>query len=137
MKAATNSTQKINYQFVDANPTALASGMIYYRLKMIDRDGKFSYSKIAFVGLPQGEKLFSIFPTVVKDNLFLINNTTYPGNADVRIIDQAGRQVYTQRLTMQQAVNQSSINVSSLKTGVYYIQMITKDGSNTAKFLKN
>ncbi|CAN5395823.1 hypothetical protein BH10BAC3_BH10BAC3_17120 [soil metagenome] len=136
VKAATNSNQKINYQFVDANPAALASGKLYYKLKMVDKDGKFSYSKIAIVGLPITGSQFSIFPTVVKDNLFMISNSSYEGTADVRIVDQAGRQVYTQRLNLHNTVNQSSINVSRLNKGVYYIQLITKDGFNTQKFLK-
>jgi hypothetical protein len=136
VKAATNSTQKINYQFVDANPTALASGKIYYRLKMVDRDGKFNYSKIAFVGLAQGENLFSIFPNAVKDNLFLLYYAQNTSRAEVRVIDQSGRQVYRQQLNSVQAGNQVNINVSRLHAGSYYVELVTNEGTRSSKFIK-
>ena len=136
VKAAANSTQKINYQFVDANPTALVSGKIYYRLKMVDRDGKFSYSKIAFVGLPHGENLFTIFPNAVKDNLFVLYNAQNTSQKEVRIIDQSGRQVYRQQVKPGQAGSQLSINVSRLHAGSYYLELVTNEGIRTSKFIK-
>ncbi|CAN5395907.1 hypothetical protein BH10BAC3_BH10BAC3_17130 [soil metagenome] len=137
VNAAGNSSQKTSYEFTDPKPLHAALGKIFYQLKMVDKDGRFSYSKVAFVSFTTTSRGFSIFPTMVKDNLFLVNTANYRGPADIRIVDQAGRQVYVQRVNMQQAVNQSTINVSSLNKGVYYIQLITKEGSNTAKFLKN
>ena len=136
VKAATNSAQKIDYQFVDANPTALASGKIYYRLKMVDRDGKFNYSKIAFVGLAQGENLFSIFPNAVKDNLFLLYYAQNTSRAEVRVIDQSGRVMYRQQLNSVQAGNQVNINVSRLHAGSYYLELVTNEGIRSSKFIK-
>jgi hypothetical protein len=135
VKAANNSA-KTSYEFTDANPAGLASGKIFYRLRMVDINGKFSHSKIAVVGLPPGANTFSVFPNVVKDNLFIL----YPrstGKAGVRIIDESGRQVYNQQVNMSQPLNQYNVNVSSLKNGMYFVQLITNEGSKTAKFLKN
>ena len=134
---AVNNNATNSYQFIDANPAGFTTGKIFYRLRMVDIDGKFTHSKIAFVGLPATLVPLTIFPNMVKDNLFLVYNPRTTGKAGVRIIDESGRQVYNQPLTMQQPVNQYNINVSNLKPGVYFIQLITKEGSNTAKFLKN
>ena len=136
VKSANNLAQTA-YQFTDANPAGLATGKLFYRIRMVDIDGKFSYSKIAYVGLPLNVKGFSIFPTTVQNNLFLMFKSESSTKAGIRIIDGLGRQVYNQELNLQQSINQYNINVSTLTKGVYYLQLITKEGANTAKFIKN
>ncbi len=134
---AANDLAQTNYQFIDANPAGLATGKIFYRIRMVDIDGKFGYSKIAYVGLPFEEKSFAIFPTAVKDNLFLMYQSTSITKAGIRILDVSGRQVYNQQLNLQQSRNQYNINVTTLPKGTYFIQLITKEGANTARFIKN
>jgi hypothetical protein len=136
VKAATSSNQKITYQFVDAHASAPATGKIFYRLKMVDRDGKYSYSKIAFVGIPLEESSFSVFPNAVRDNLFVSFKFQSLTKAELRIIDQAGRQVYKQQLNPARAGSQVNINVSSLQAGTYYLELVTGEGIKTSKFIK-
>ena len=136
VNASGNSTQKLNYQFTDANAISVGAGKVFYRLKMVDQDGKFTYSKIDFVVLTPDGRSFSIFPNPVKDQLFLVFNGQSNGQGSVRITDQFGKQVYTQQINSQQTGTQLNINVSTLKSGLYYIQVITGDGMKSAKFVK-
>ncbi len=57
-----NSTQVIDYRFADNSP---AHGTNYYRLKQVDYDGIYSYSKIVYVTTEQEDGIFesiSIYP---------------------------------------------------------------------------
>jgi len=48
VNAAGNSSNKISYSFNDIHPV---TGINYYRLKMVDKDGKFAYSNIVTVNV--------------------------------------------------------------------------------------
>ena len=56
--------------------------------------------------------------------------------AELRITDASGKTIYTQRLTTAQSNNAASVNVSSLKQGVYYLQIITDNGVQKTRFIK-
>ncbi len=69
VQAAGNSNAKNNYNFVDSIPE---SGLNYYRLKMVDLDGTFAYSRIKSVNFPE----FSwakLYPNPVNDVLQIVN----------------------------------------------------------------
>lgn len=134
---AAGSHATTSYRFVDANPAGLANNKIFYRLKMTDNDGKSSHSKIVFVTLLRDQQTFSVFPNTVKDNLFIRYNTSSTGNAGISITDQAGRRVYNRQLSIQQVNNQYNIDVSKLNAGLYYIRLITSQGTMTSKFVKD
>ena len=55
-----------NYSFVDNAPL---KGMNYYRLKQVDKDGKYSYSGIASVEFLNDGSLFTIAPNPANDNI--------------------------------------------------------------------
>ena len=46
--------------------------IVYYRLRIVDNDGKYTYSKIIPVKLDQPENIFSVYPNPV-DNYAMLN----------------------------------------------------------------
>jgi len=134
VNAAGNSTQKTSYKFDDASALNAGANKLYYRLQMVDRDGKFTYSKIATVQIVNG-KLFVVYPNPVKDQLIITSSASL-NNAQIRITDQSGKVVYQQQLTNIQAGTPNKINVSRLNKGVYYLQLITGNDVQTTKFMK-
>ncbi len=123
-----------NYGFTD-DITGINNDKIYYRLQMVDKDGKFTYSKIAVVSITLDGKFFVIYPNPVKDQLILTTNSTF-SKAEIRINDQNGKLMYKQHLENVQAGMQNMINVSKLVNGVYYLQVITGSDIQTTKFFK-
>lgn len=120
---------KTNYQFAD-DLSGVSANAVYYRLKCIDRDGKFTYSKI--VGLYKDAKSgvqISVVPNpVVNTNATLRINTTTKGTADLRIIDFGGRVLRTQKLNLYEGSNSVSLTgMEKLTPGVYSAQ-VYKDG---------
>jgi len=134
VNAAGNSSRRTFYQFADADALSAGSNKLYYRLQMVDKDGRFAYSRIATIKIIN-DKLFVIYPNPVKDYLVITSNTTL-NNTQIRIIDQSGKVLYQQQITSLFAGTSNKINVSNLNKGIYYIQVITESNAQTAKFLK-
>jgi hypothetical protein len=111
--AYSNSQTIKNYHHVD---NTFLKAINYYRLKMVDIDGRYTYSKtIAVSALTHN--LVSVFPNPVKDELFI---RLQDGSTEttLRIVDIKGANVRTLKL---KAGGTASINVADLPAGVYSI----------------
>lgn len=132
--ATGNSVQRTSYRFLDATALNAGTNKLYYRLQMVDKDGRFAYSKIEAVQIVN-EKLFVIYPNPVKDQLMIRSNASFD-NVQIRIIDQNGKTVYRQQMANMLSGSNNTINVSNLTKGIYYLQWITKSDVQTVKFMK-
>ncbi|HOZ76675.1 MAG TPA: T9SS type A sorting domain-containing protein [Ferruginibacter sp.] len=100
------------YRFTDV---AALDGINYYRLKMIDRDGKFSYSYI--IKIDAGKKYsISIIPNPVK-NYFIIKGAE--GFSGISIIDATGRIV-----KQMKSNNSGRYETTGLAKGVYLVRLL-------------
>lgn len=115
------------YESKDYSPLP---GSNLYRLKMVDKDGTFGFSKIINVSFGQ-ESRFAVYPNPVVDKLafsgkdwekvskFEISNT------EGRLVMQAGK------------LTANEVNVQNLATGTYLVKVIYSDGSQeSTKFIK-
>jgi trimeric autotransporter adhesin len=128
LAASTNSSIGDNHNFTDNN---LASGETnYYRLKMEDINGDFTYSFIEIVNFNESNAIL-VYPNPATDNITI---TGLQAGMQLRIIGVDGRIVTTKITTG----NTGNINVQQLATGMYTIQAV-KDGAavNAVKFSKN
>ena len=133
--AANNSGK---YSSTDASPL---SGVNYYRLKMVDVDGKFKYSEVRTVLFDGTTVLFDIYPNPVvsnKLNLHLQQNT-YAGKGQAIITDIAGRSIQGTSINIVKGNNQLPITVKSLNSGTYFITVYDAQGNvitDTKKLVK-
>lgn len=79
---------------------------------------------------------FSIFPNPVKTTLTLKVTNLSSKRSTVIINDANGKQVYNQNLNTTIGDAQYQINTSTLKAGIYYLQLVTEKGNSTLKFIK-
>ena len=104
-------------------------GKNYYRLKMMDRDGQFKYSRIRLVEFEKGNDLISFYPNPAKNEITI--ESSFRGNKlNISVTDISGR------LINKQTVANASIiiyNISSLQEGVYTLTI--GDGSSTTSYL--
>lgn len=119
VEAAFESNTVRNYTFIDSIP---GQGLNYYRLKMVDADGSFTYSQVRSINFPD----FSwaeVYPNPVEDQLRIVIRNKKVSN--VRVISHSGI------VRLSQAVTSPSFTISlkQYPTGMYYIHFEQADGA--------
>jgi hypothetical protein len=125
---ANDSNVEINYSFIDDSPNY---GISYYRLKQIDFDGEFEYTKavsVVFSGIHQGEILAYPNPTNQNLNIRGVNSIS-----DIQIFDMTGRELHISTLKVSSNAYGQIIDVSSLALGTYIIRA----KNQTFSFVRN
>lgn len=135
--AEANSSRKYDYLFNDAEAFNSGADELFYRLKIIDRDGKFSYSRVIALTADHSSDLFYTYPNPVKDELNVIIPKDYRKNVVIEIADESGKVVYNRILNNIQGGGNYRINVSSFAKGVYFIKFRSDEGTKGVKFIKN
>jgi hypothetical protein len=116
--AAGNSTTLKQYALTDNTPDYIN----HYRIKQVDLDGRFTYSKILYVKVDKASPL-QILQNVVTTNLQYQVDAEFTGSK-LEIYDMTGRSVYS--AVTKPGVQQ--INVSGWSSGKYLIRLITISG---------
>jgi len=117
--ASIAATGAAHYTYTD-NIASQTGRTIYYRLKKTDKDGSFTYSEVFSVAVPFS-RLFSVSPNPATGFIKLQLQQTPATNAVVKIIDLAGKTVFTQSFKTGSAP--TTIPVSQLQNGTYIVQM--------------
>jgi hypothetical protein len=132
VSAAGNSSVAKSYSLVDAKPV---NGMNYYRLKMVDKDGEFTYSQVRSIN-EGGSFVVSVYPNPVKNNLNLNISSDKAETVEVEVVDNEGKVVTKQEVEVAAGASTQGINVGSLSNGVYYVKLVTPDRESELKFVK-
>lgn len=85
---AGTTTEIQNYTFTHHTPSA---GVNYYRLKQVDFDGTFEYSKVVAINAPGSNDIFA-FPNPAKDKITLQYDYS-KGSANIHLLDALGRRL--------------------------------------------
>jgi hypothetical protein len=116
-----------HYDYLDADAHG---GRYYYRLKQIDLDESFEYSKIITVITGDHGESFTLFPNPVVDNKFTVKISSESAHAQLILYDQYGK-IY---LTTDLAQGEQEIFIgNSLSNGVYFVKVL---GLSTPKIVK-
>lgn len=116
-----------NYSFVYPQ----LNGKGYYRLKMVDMDGRLQVSNIAPATTNCTDKpQVVIYPNPVKfDQPLIVNITGYSGSIKGSLYDAAGRIIKTYTLL----INSNSLSVTDLPAGTYMLK-IENEGQKAGVF---
>ncbi len=97
-------------------------GLTFFRLKMIDKDGSFEYSKVVSVSLTTNHSpLISIKPNPAKASFTLQLGAEQSEKAVLYIINSAGQIVQQQSITLKAGQNQLTIAINTLAKGSYQV----------------
>ncbi|WP_084299312.1 T9SS type A sorting domain-containing protein [Dyadobacter tibetensis] len=119
--ASGESTSERPYDFTDVSPL---SGVNYYRLKMIDQDDTYAYSRIRSVRM-DGVAGVVLYPNPVSNRLLFKEVKAETVNR-VLVYDNAGRaHIELNKLPSD------GINVAGLSSGIYIVVLKMADGSVT------
>jgi hypothetical protein len=134
VRCAGNSNQLKSYSHTDPD---IPSGTNYYRLKMMDHDGSYSYS--AVVKIVNSNRRFAIsnlYPRPAASMVTLSWNATSTGSTSLQVFDLSGKVLMHKEVTSQVGMNRADINVSGLTAGNYYIRLSKDEVIETTSFSK-
>jgi hypothetical protein len=126
---AKGNTTKNTYSFTDDNAIYQPSSILYYRLKMVDINGDYTYSNVVAISLPSLANRVSVFPNPASRDVRISLNIATDGKVKWNLTDNAGRIILENSTQFKKGNNSFSIHVDHLPTGIYYLS-ITGGGVN-------
>lgn len=112
-----------HYSFTDPNIISLSAPVIYYRLKQIDIDGRYTYSRIVALSVGKNNNMVMFYPNPVINEANLTITVAKPEQMQGRIIDNAGRVVKQQQWNLSAGSTSLSVDVKGLAKGLYYMEL--------------
>lgn len=104
-------------------PRVQKGQIVYYNLKLLNRDGEIMYSRIFSLFIPSPfDKDLIIFPNPVREkNIQLSINSGGNTTGDIHIMDQQGKIVMRRKESLNRGRNLSTISLPTQQTGIYYV----------------
>jgi hypothetical protein len=118
VKAAGESRDMQHYTYTHSFP---AEGLNYYRLKMIDQDGTFAFSRVQALRMYSGGNAF-LYPNPVSEHIQL-RNVNFGEISTAEVVNDAGKVV--SRIDNQ---FEKGISVKNIPSGHYILRIYTRDG---------
>ena len=127
--AAKNVKGLNSYEFETAAPATTT----YYRLKMVDKNGAFSYSPVLVLNASVSAKKLTVFPNPAVNTITLSHTQALEG-ASVKILNAAGKTVSISNL--QTGATQTTVDVSKLTKGTYIVSVENNGQKVVSQFVK-
>ena len=121
-----------DYQFIDNAPL---KGINYYRLHQVDLDKTVTYHPIVSVAYEGAAgAILQVFPNPAGEQLQLRWNGDATQPADLRVLDLSGRVL--SRYNLPEGMLHYDLNLKNLQSGVYLLQVIQGNTTESIRFVK-
>lgn len=131
--AAGNSNSVRNYSYTDDRAYQQNTDKLFYQLKMVDKDGKSSLSKIVSVHVSQSPASLRVYPNPVQDVLRVEYSATT--KSVLTISDLSGKTLHKTTLPPAEG-GQININTTSYPNGTFVLKLLEGSKIRTTKFVK-
>src|SRR5450432_441561 len=134
---ASNSINQVHTYTINDPLNNVTSDIVFYRLRIVDLSGKFTYSKVIPVRLGQPENAVSLFPNPVDNYTILTVFAEKPAGGVYRVIDNSGKQISTKSFSVTKGNNSILIDqLGYLSKGVYIVQVMFNNKLYNQKIIK-
>lgn len=127
-----------DYSYTDA--IGSSATIVYYRLRIVDRDGKYTFSKIVAVkvnGSLSVEK-FNVYPNPFITDIKVALSSASDVNASFRILSFDGKELMRRMIDVQKGDNIVVLkDFGTLPRGHYILEVTTANDKFIKKILKN
>ncbi|RNI23647.1 IPT/TIG domain-containing protein [Rufibacter latericius] len=138
---ATNSQVLLSYETIDRTP--VQNSVIYYRLKQVDLDGKFEYSKVIAVktqNINQATNTLKAYPNPFRegDNVKVEVLASQAGSLTITLYYVTGKKAYEQVVAVDSGISVIELPVSNvpLPTGIYILKTELNGSVTTSRVVK-
>jgi hypothetical protein len=135
VKGAGNSSTLRTYNFTD--PT-LSAKVVYYRIRQVDLDRKQNISSTVSLRLDGIRiKNYTAYPNPFTTSLRIQLESAAQELVQVRLINTTGQVLRTLSVNIQKGDNTIVLpQMESVKTGLYYVELLSSEGIQTQKIYK-
>lgn len=106
------------------NTIDVEQSVVYYKLKMIDHNGSFTWSSKVSIELPLRKSVIRIVPNPAKGMVTISNFSKF--SSSLLVVSSTGAVVYSQSLLSNKKQSSVKIDISAFAPGVYTVMI---DGS--------
>ncbi|MEO6314160.1 MAG: PQQ-dependent sugar dehydrogenase [Chitinophagaceae bacterium] len=131
--AASAAAGQQQYTYPDSAFGKLSAAAVYYRLKVIDNDGKSRLSSTVTLYPASKKGTISIHPNPVIDYATVEVNAIVGEQTSWQVTDMAGKTVLQHTVILTKGKNMINVNLSKLPGGIYYLKVA---GSNISQAIK-
>jgi hypothetical protein len=125
----------IRYSHSDLQPL---KGLNFYRLKIVDEDGKYTYSKtISVLTSTTTNHIAGLFPNPASDKLMVDLNLIKAERASIQVIDMTGRVISDRSAVLKAGLNNLEFDIHSIAKGQYMVRVSLSSGVLVRKFIKD
>ncbi len=122
-----------DYNYLDLDPNV---GNNFYRLKIVELDGTFYFSQIINVKYSGNKYLFSILNNPIKNKTVLLQlQQVEKGDYTVTFCNTLGQKIYSKNIYHTGGTATQSIYLNNIAKGIYYVNIMGKNISETIKMV--
>jgi hypothetical protein len=122
--ALNNGRSNNTYTFTQSNLSAIrSSGVIYFRIKQVDKDGKFVFTEIRSVRLDSKGLVVGVYPNPIKSIANVSFDLTETANVTLTVVDASGKHLLTRQVEGVKGANTTKINMVKMATGTYTLKI--------------
>jgi poly(3-hydroxybutyrate) depolymerase len=131
--AAGNSSIAKDYTYTDMKTSASDT---YYRVKEVDKDGKFKYTQVVLVSGGSRNAGVQMYPNPVQDNLDIVLNSGIKGSGRIVVYELTGRALREQAIEKNDRILDAVVNMSNLAAGLYIVEVKIGDYKISQRVMK-
>jgi trimeric autotransporter adhesin len=110
------------YSYIDADAGVQSTSILYYRLRIIDINGQYSYSKVVSIILTRNINVF-LYPNPTKHSLNIQINGTVSNPVWIQVSDLNGRIIYSEKRNVVQSTT-VTLDVKQWKAQMYVLKIV-------------
>ena len=117
-----------SYSFTDKVSNDILQHTVYYRLKIFDKDGMFTYSDVKQITRNEKQETISMYPNPARDMV----NIDCSDASNLLIMDALGKTI----IQYNNITKHQTINTKQFTKGVYMVKLIMNNGTiRTSKLI--
>lgn len=134
IKSAGFSNLTQNYSYQDNTPNS--GKYVYYRLKQVDVNGKYTFSPIVKLALGLNTSVV-VYPNPFSNDFTVSFSATKTATAALKLQNSTGQLIFLKTITVNKGNNSILINsLPSIKSGIYYMSISNDELNFNSKLQK-
>ena len=135
VSASGTTSRRADYTFTDPRVTAAGTPSLLYRIRQVDVDGAFQFSKVQEINLdgPEETLTISVYPNPSSEKVTI--DIGYVGQSQLRVMNTNGQVVYSLSLDESSNSERLVLPINGWASGIYYVQLFSKKRQTSTQLI--